>query len=78
MENKKKAAKSRCEDCEFYDYDEYYGQMYCKQSLDEDEFLGTERIPLEKAVEMVMNNEIFDSKTQTAILKIANISENRK
>ena len=37
MENKKNAAKSRCEDCEFYDYDEYYGQMYCKQSLDEDE-----------------------------------------
>ena len=49
-----------------------------EQKLDEDEFLGTERIPLEKAVEMVMNNEIFDSKTQTAILKIANIVRDRK
>ncbi|MBR4255789.1 MAG: hypothetical protein IKQ18_01395 [Clostridia bacterium] len=33
----KEAPKSRCEDCEFYDYDEYYDQMYCKQELDEDE-----------------------------------------
>ena len=49
-----------------------------EQLLDEDEFLGTEKIPLEKAVQMVMNNEIFDSKTQVAILKIANILENRK
>ncbi len=36
---------------------------------DEDEFLNVERIPLEKAVEMVMNNRIPDGKTQTAILK---------
>ena len=37
MENKKDGLKSRCEDCEFYDYDEYYGEMYCKADLDEDE-----------------------------------------
>jgi len=44
-----------------------------KQQLDEDEFVSVERIPLEKAEEMVMNNEIPDSKTQVAILKTAAI-----
>ncbi len=39
------------------------------KKLDEDEFLDTEKIPLEKAAEMVMNNEIEDAKTQIAILK---------
>ena len=41
------------------------GEMH----LDEDEFLEVERIPLDKAVEMVLNNEIPDSKTQVGILK---------
>lgn len=41
------------------------------QNLDEDEFLEVERIPLEKAVEMVLQNEIPDSKTQVGILKTA-------
>lgn len=40
------------------------------QHLDEDEFLSVERVPFDKAVEMVMNNEIPDSKTQIAILKV--------
>ena len=40
-------------------------------SLDPDEFLQTLRIPLERAVEMVLNNEIPDSKTQVGILKTA-------
>lgn len=44
-------------------------------SLDEDEFLETERIPLEKAVEMVCNNEIPDAKTQIGILKTAKLVE---
>lgn len=39
------------------------------QNLDEDEFLDVVKIPLDKAVEMVMENKIPDSKTQTAILK---------
>lgn len=39
------------------------------KKLDEDEFLDTEKIPLEKAAEMIMNNEIEDAKTQIAILK---------
>lgn len=42
-------------------------------SLDEDEFLDTERIPLERAVEMVCNNEIPDAKTQIGILKTAQL-----
>ena len=40
-----------------------------EQKLDEDEFLEVEKIPLDKAVEMVMNNEIADAKTQIALLK---------
>lgn len=39
--------------------------------LDQDEFLTNERIPLQKAVEMVLNNEIPDAKTQIGILKTA-------
>ncbi|MBQ8228897.1 MAG: NUDIX hydrolase [Clostridia bacterium] len=45
------------------------GLSFGEQDLDEDEFLNVEKIPLEKAVEMVMNNEIPDGKTQAAILK---------
>ena len=41
--------------------------------LDDDEFLASEKIPLEKAVEMVMNNEIRDGKTQAAVLKVAQL-----
>ena len=40
------------------------------QDLDEDEFLEVEKIPLEKAVEMILSGEIKDAKTQTAILKL--------
>lgn len=36
---------------------------------DEDEFLGVEKIPLNTAVEMVLNNRIPDAKTQVAVLK---------
>ena len=41
-----------------------------EQNPDEDEFLEVYKIPLSKAVEMVMNGEIRDSKTQTMVLKI--------
>ncbi len=40
-----------------------------EQHLDEDEFVNTLEMPLEKAIEMVMNGEIKDSKTQTILLK---------
>lgn len=39
------------------------------QQLDEDEFVGVEKMPLEKAVEEIMKGNILDGKTQTAILK---------
>ena len=29
--------KSRCEDCQFFDYDEETDSNYCTQDLDEDE-----------------------------------------
>lgn len=45
------------------------GLHYGTQKLDADEFLDVEKIPLEKAAEMIMNNEIEDAKTQIAILK---------
>ncbi len=35
------------------------------------EFLNVERIPIIKAAEMVLNNRIFDAKTQIAVLKAA-------
>ncbi len=44
-----------------------------EQDLDEDEFINVELISLKKAVEMVMNGEIKDAKTQTVILKAEKI-----
>ncbi len=43
---------------------------------DEDEFLRVEKIPLKKAIEMVMQGEIKDAKTQVALLKLNNLKEN--
>lgn len=40
---------------------------------DDDEFLAVEKIPLAKLVDMVMQGEIRDAKTQIAILKAAKI-----
>ncbi len=40
-----------------------------KQDLDDDEFINITKMPLKKAIEMVMANEIPDSKTQLALLK---------
>lgn len=37
---------------------------------DEDEFLEVERVPLEKAVDMILSGEIKDAKTQAAVLKL--------
>ena len=48
------------------------------QNLDEDEFLNVEKIPIEKAVEMVLNNEIKDGKTQAIVLKTALLLERGK
>lgn len=49
------------------------GLKFASRKLDEGEFLDVKKLPLEKAVEMVMNNELPDAKTQIAILKTARI-----
>lgn len=51
------------------------GLSFGEQHTDEDEFLDVLRIPLDKAVEMVMADELRDSKTQTAVLKVARMKE---
>ncbi len=42
-----------------------------ENQLDDGEFLNIEKIPLDTAVEMVLNNRIPDAKTQIAVLKTA-------
>ncbi len=49
-----------------------------EQHLDYDEFVNTLKIPLSKAVDMVMDGEIKDSKTQTIILKADKYFERQK
>lgn len=50
---------------------------YGEQNLDSDEFLEVRKIPLDRAMEMVMNNEIRDSKTQVGIMKTYYIVKGR-
>ncbi len=45
-------------------------------SPDEDEFLEVEKIPLTTAVDMVMNDEITDAKTQVAVMKVWFLRQN--
>lgn len=45
------------------------GLNFGEQKLDDDEFLDVIKIPLDEAVQMVMNNQIPDSKTQIVLLK---------
>jgi len=52
------------------------GLSYGETDPDEDEFLNVKKIPLEKAVDMIMKGEIKDAKTQTAILKVERMLKN--
>ncbi|MBR1739261.1 MAG: NUDIX hydrolase [Ruminococcus sp.] len=45
------------------------GLSFGEQHLDEGEFLGVKKLPLRKAFEMVINNELPDAKTQMIIMK---------
>ncbi len=45
-------------------------------NLDDDEFLEVEKIPVKKAVRMVLDNEIVDGKTQALVLKVSAMLEN--
>lgn len=47
-----------------------------EQQLDRDEFLNVEKIHIDKAVEMVLNNRIADAKTQIGVLKTAMLLKN--
>lgn len=47
------------------------GLSFKSQNLDDDEFLDVVKIPIEKAIDMIMNDEIHDAKSQIAILKTA-------
>ena len=47
------------------------------QDLDEDEFLDVIEVPLEELVEAVMAGQITDAKTQTGILKAAEVLRRR-
>lgn len=49
-----------------------------EQQPDEDEFLNVEKIPLNKAVEMVLNNQLPDAKTQITVLKLNALLNSRK
>lgn len=48
------------------------------QSLDADEFLDVIQLPLEEAVQMVMDDRIHDAKTQIALLKTAFLLQNEQ
>ncbi|MBE6761783.1 MAG: NUDIX hydrolase [Ruminococcaceae bacterium] len=52
------------------------GLSYGETNPDEDEFLNVKKIPLETAVQMIMNGEIKDAKTQAAILKTERLLKN--
>ena len=54
------------------------GLTFGEQKLDSDEFLNLEIIPLDTAVKMIINGEIKDAKTQTAVLKVKYLIDNNK
>ena len=47
------------------------GLTFGDTNPDEDEFLNVEKIPFDKALDMVLSDEIKDSKTQCALMKAA-------
>ena len=54
------------------------GLSYGEQNPDDDEFLTVEKIPLNKAVEMILSGEITDAKTQAAVLKLKVLKDQGK
>ena len=50
--------------------------VFFAQNLDDDEFLEIEKIPFDRVMQMIKNNEIPDGKTQAAILKLGLILGN--
>ncbi len=54
------------------------GLTFGESSLDEDEFLTVEKIPVDELVEMICDGKITDGKTQAAVLKAALIINKKK
>lgn len=54
------------------------GLSFFEQDLDDDEFLNVERVPFDRALEMVINGDIRDGKTQIAILKYNEIRRGKQ
>lgn len=54
------------------------GLKFGEQDLDDDEFLECEKIKLEKVLEMIINGEIPDAKTQIAALRVWKILSEEK
>ena len=52
------------------------GLSFGETDPDDDEFLNVKKIPLEKAVDMIMKGEIKDAKTLTAIFKVERMLKN--
>lgn len=50
-----------------------WGLSFGEACPDEDEFLEREKIHIDRLVDMIMNGEIKDGKTQTALLKVKNL-----
>jgi ADP-ribose pyrophosphatase len=53
------------------------GLSFGEQDPDDDEFLSVYKIPFDDAVNMVLSGEITDAKTQTAILKLKMLLDNK-
>lgn len=54
------------------------GLSFGEQNTDDDEFLSVEKIPLEDLVEMILNGQIKDAKTQSAIMKLKLLKDSGK
>lgn len=53
-------------------------ESWGEQDPDDDEFIEVERIPLDKAVEMVLQGQLPDAKTQIGVLKTAALVQGGK
>jgi ADP-ribose pyrophosphatase len=54
------------------------GLEFGENDLDDDEFLEVLRIPMDKLVDMIVNGEVPDGKTQMAVLRAEKMIKNRE
>lgn len=53
-----------------------WGLTFGENNPDDDEFLEKEKIHIDRLIEMIMEGEIKDGKTQAAVLKVKNLIDN--